>query len=124
MHRVLEGERLQLAKQLRTSGMSYQAIARQLHVADNTVKFNLEPEVAQARNKRRRQQTIYKRLHKKKKTTYERAKIRHAASMVAQRPEPPPEVWAEAERVMAAALTPNMLVLGDPPPGRRALDRV
>ena len=36
--------------------------------------------------------------------------------------EAPGEVLAEREAVWAAELTPNMVVLGDPPPGRSALD--
>ena len=35
---------------------------------------------------------------------------------------PPGEVLAEREAVWAAELTPNMVVLGDPLPGRSALD--
>jgi hypothetical protein len=35
---------------------------------------------------------------------------------------PPSEVWAEREAACRAELTPNMAVLGDPLPGRSALD--
>jgi len=34
----------------------------------------------------------------------------------------PGEVWAEREAAWAAEWTPNMMVLGDPLPGRSALD--
>jgi hypothetical protein len=34
----------------------------------------------------------------------------------------PSEVLAERDAVWEADLTPNMVVLGDPPPGRSALD--
>jgi hypothetical protein len=34
----------------------------------------------------------------------------------------PSEVLAERDAVRDADLTPNMVVLGDPPPGRSALD--
>jgi hypothetical protein len=36
--------------------------------------------------------------------------------------EPRPRVCAERETAWAAELTPNMVVLGDPLPGRSALD--
>jgi hypothetical protein len=34
----------------------------------------------------------------------------------------PSEVWAERQAAQAAEQTPNMVVLGDPLPGRSALD--
>jgi hypothetical protein len=37
---------------------------------------------------------------------------------------PPPEVLAERDRVLSAPRSPNMEILGDPLPGRDALDRV
>ena len=43
------------------------------------------------------------------------------ATTIARR-APPDEVLAEREAVWTAELTPNMVVLGDPLPGRSALD--
>lgn len=40
------------------------------------------------------------------------------------RHEPPPaRVLAERDRMLSQPATPNMLCLGDPPPGRRAIDQ-
>jgi hypothetical protein len=45
--------------------------------------------------------------------------LRHAAALSRTAPS---EVWAEREAAWRAELTPNMAVLGDPLPGRSALD--
>ena len=45
--------------------------------------------------------------------------VRHAVALFRTAPD---EVWAEREAAWAAELTPNMVVLGDPLPGRSALD--
>lgn len=40
------------------------------------------------------------------------------------RSEPPPEVLEEANRAAMAPRTLTAIMFGDPPPGRRAIDRV
>ena len=49
----------------------------------------------------------------------EPTELRHAAAPSRTAPN---EVWAEREAAWRAELTPNMAVLGDPLPGRSALD--
>jgi hypothetical protein len=49
----------------------------------------------------------------------EPTELRHAAALSRTAPN---EVWAEREAAWRAELTPNMAVLGDPLPGRSALD--
>jgi hypothetical protein len=49
----------------------------------------------------------------------EPTELRQAAALSRTAPN---EVWAEREAAWRAELTPNMAVLGDPLPGRSALD--
>jgi hypothetical protein len=49
----------------------------------------------------------------------EEIELRHTIAMFRVIPN---EVWAEREAACGAELTPNMAVLGDPLPGRSALD--
>ena len=49
----------------------------------------------------------------------EATELGHSVALFRAAPE---EVLAEREVVWTAELTPNMVVLGDPPPGRSALD--
>jgi len=49
----------------------------------------------------------------------EPTEVRHAVALFRTAPD---EVWAEREAAWRAELTPNMVVLGDPLPGRSALD--
>ena len=49
----------------------------------------------------------------------ESTELRHAVALFRTAPD---EVWAEREAAWSAEMTPNMVVLGDPLPGRSALD--
>jgi hypothetical protein len=48
---------------------------------------------------------------------------RHSLFREASRPHVPPAVLEDRDRRSALELTANMLMFGDPPPGRSALDQ-
>lgn len=101
------------ARRLRSLGMSWLAIGRELGVSDEVARRAADPEYAERRREANRLRKQHKRAPRKNRVIEYR----------------PPE--EDAQRVIQAALwraktdtrTPFQRALGDPPPGRSALDQ-
>lgn len=101
------------AKRWVAQGRNYAWMSKTFGCAPHTIRRAIDPEWAERRREQINQARRTRALEK-------------APSTIAVRPRPQisQDVEAELERLRSLILTPNQSVLGDPLPGRSALDRM
>jgi hypothetical protein len=108
----LTPEQINLAKILHRNGATALQIAAQFQCHGDTVLRIVDIEWRNRRNAQIREARAIR-------DTRRLGRRKHGAP-----PRPPSEVLADRDRSREAELTANMVVLGDPLPGRSALDRM
>lgn len=109
---TLAETQIAFARRARARGMAWEWIAREIGCTPDTVRRRLDPEWRQVRNNG---------ISQAKRA---RAEFRGDGYRIESRPLAPPDALADRERRLLSDLTPNQMVLGDPAPGRSALDRM
>lgn len=107
----LTAEQIAQARQWQAGGRNYAWMTEQLGCTADTIRRVLDPEWAEKRNAGIRANRAVRRGDK-------------SASGRELRPIIPVTVLFDRERRLSAKVTPNMTILGDPLPGRSALDRM
>lgn len=109
----LTADQIERAKFMRSMRTKWEVIARALHCSSDTVRRTLDP----AYGRKRRQQINDARAARRLSGPTEPGRPPDARVV-------PAHVLADRDRRRLLDLTPNMAVLGDPPPGRSALDKM
>lgn len=101
------------ARRLRSLGMSWLAIGRELGVSDEVARRAADPEYAERRREANKLRKQRMRAPRKNRVIEYRPPGEDAERVLRD------ALW----RVMADTRTPFQRALGDPPPGRSALDQ-
>lgn len=111
---------LRRAANMRAKGMPWYIIGQKLGRSAETVRCALDPAYREMRNERIR---AWRRGHPLPKQEPKGGYTVSHWVDVDSREKAPAEVLAERDARLNVPLTINMAILGDPPPGRSALDR-
>lgn len=117
---VLGPRQLRRARNMRAKGMPWSTIGQTLGRSSETVRAALDPAF---RALRRDRIQAWRREHPAPKQEPKRGYTISHWIDVASRERAPAAVLAERDARLNAPLTLNMAILGDPPPGRSALER-
>jgi hypothetical protein len=121
--RAYTPEQLALAHQMMEQKHPWRQIAKTLgDQNDNSIRRQIEPGYRENRNHQQRLNSARRRGEIVKKASQYK-NPRGFTHKPGQRMEPPAFLWEERARALSGDVTPNHVLLGDPLPGRSALDK-
>jgi hypothetical protein len=121
--RVYTAEELTLACHMMEQKRPWRQIAKTLgDQNDNSIRRQIEPGYRENRNHQQRLNSARRRGEIVKKASQYK-NPRGFTHKPGQKIEPPAILWEERARAFAGDVTPNHVLLGDPLPGRSALDK-